>query len=81
MTHFVPLDRGDQRVRVGLHQPHGAHAVTAPGGRLVVLTHEVRVMEQAVADAAALWTPDGEPLRVFAKGHHPRIWVLRRTAG
>jgi 23S rRNA G2445 N2-methylase RlmL len=57
-----------------------AHAVTAPGGRLVVLTHEVRVMEQAVADAATLWTPDDEPLRVFAKGHHPRIWVLRRSA-
>jgi 16S rRNA G966 N2-methylase RsmD len=57
-----------------------AHAVTAPGGRLIVLTHEVRVMEQAVADAATLWTPDDEPLRVFAKGHHPRIWVLRRSA-
>ena len=56
-----------------------AHAVTAQGGRLVVLTHEVRVMERAVADAAALWTPTGPPLRVFAKGHHPRIWVLDRA--
>lgn len=56
-----------------------AHAVTAAGGRLVVLTHEVRVMEHAVADAAGLWTLDGPPLRVFAKGHHPRIWVLRRA--
>lgn len=56
-----------------------AHAVTAPGGRLVVLTHEVRVMERAVADAAALWTPAGASLRVFAKGHHPRIWLLHRT--
>ncbi|OJV80868.1 MAG: hypothetical protein BGO37_15150 [Cellulomonas sp. 73-92] len=56
-----------------------AHAVTAPGGRLAVLTHEVRIMERAVADAAALWTPLGPPVRVFAKGHHPRIWVLRRA--
>jgi 16S rRNA G966 N2-methylase RsmD len=56
-----------------------AHAVTAPGGRLVVLTHEVRIMEHAVAEAAALWTPVGPPLRVFAKGHHPRIWVLQRA--
>lgn len=56
-----------------------AHAVTAPGGRLAVLTHEVRVMERAVADAAALWTPAFPPLRVFAKGHHPRIWLLDRA--
>lgn len=56
-----------------------AHAVTAPGGRLAVLTHEVRIMERAVSDAAALWTPLGPPVRVFAKGHHPRIWVLRRA--
>ncbi len=55
-----------------------AHAVTAPGGRLVVLTHEVRVMERAVAEAEALWASAGQPLRVFAKGHHPRIWLLHR---
>lgn len=56
-----------------------AHAVAAPGARLAVLTHEVRVMERAVAAAADLWTPAGEPLRVFAKGHHPRIWLLHRA--
>ncbi len=56
-----------------------AHAVAAPGARLAVLTHEVRVMESAVAGAAELWQPVDEPLRVFAKGHHPRIWVLRRA--
>ena len=56
-----------------------AHAVTAPGGRLVVLTHEVRIMERALAGAAALWSPAGPPLRVFAKGHHPGIWVLLRA--
>jgi 16S rRNA G966 N2-methylase RsmD len=55
-----------------------AYAVAAPGARLVVLTHEVRVMERALAGAADLWRGDDEPLRVFAKGHHPRIWVLHR---
>ncbi|HEY0119761.1 MAG TPA: methyltransferase [Cellulomonas sp.] len=55
-----------------------AHAVTAPAARLAVLTHEVRVMERAVADAGALWAAAEPPLRVFAKGHHPRIWLLDR---
>jgi tRNA (guanine6-N2)-methyltransferase len=54
-----------------------AHAAAAPGARLVVLTHEVKVMEAAVRDAADLWRAR-EPVRVFAKGHHPRIWVLER---
>lgn len=55
-----------------------ARAVTDPGARLAVLTHEVRVMERVVAEASSSWLPTAEPLRVFAKGHHPRIWVLRR---
>lgn len=68
--------RSDQ-VHAGLLR--AAHAVAAPGARLAVLTHEVRVMERAVAAAADLWTPRAQPLRVFAKGHHPRIWVLTRS--
>ncbi len=55
-----------------------AHAVTAPGARLVVLTHEVKVMERVVRDAADLWTPVSTT-RVYAKGHHPRVHVLRRA--
>ncbi|MFS0706397.1 RNA methyltransferase, partial [Cellulomonas sp. 179-A 9B4 NHS] len=55
-----------------------AHAVTAPGGRLVVLTHEVKVMERVVREAAELWAPVSTT-RVFAKGHHPRVHVLRRV--
>ncbi|RYZ26516.1 MAG: RNA methyltransferase, partial [Propionibacteriaceae bacterium] len=54
-----------------------AHAAAAPGARLVVLTHEVKVMDAAVRDAADLWRAR-EPVRVFAKGHHPRIWVLEK---
>ncbi|WP_230684926.1 RNA methyltransferase [Cellulomonas sp. JZ18] len=55
-----------------------AHAVSAPGARLVVLTHEVKVMERVVRDAADLWRPVSVT-RVFAKGHHPRVHVLRRV--
>ncbi|WP_034609707.1 methyltransferase [Cellulomonas sp. URHD0024] len=55
-----------------------AYEAAAPGARLVVLTHEIKVMEQAVRDADALWRLRDQ-VRVFAKGHHPRIWVLDRT--
>lgn len=55
-----------------------AHEVAAPGARLAVLTHEVKVMEAAVRDAAALWRAR-QPVRVFAKGHHPRIWLLDKV--
>ena len=63
-----------ERVHAGLLR--AAHEVTAPGARLVVLTHEVKVMERCVRSADG-WTA-AEPVRVFAKGHHPRIWVLAR---
>nr|WP_231583727.1 methyltransferase domain-containing protein [Cellulomonas sp. A375-1] len=56
-----------------------AHEVAADGARLVVLTHEVKVMEAAVRAADALWRPR-PPVRVYAKGHHPRIWVLDKLA-
>lgn len=55
-----------------------AHAVTAPGGRLVVLTHEVRVMERVVRAADGRWR-SRSVTTVFAKGHHPRIHVLERV--
>jgi len=63
------------RLHAGLLR--AAHAVSAPGARLVVLTHEVKVMERVVREAADLWTPRSAT-RVFAKGHHPRIHVLDR---
>ncbi|WP_046529814.1 methyltransferase [Cellulomonas sp. FA1] len=64
------------RVHAGLLR--AAHAVAAPGARLVVLTHEVKVMERVVRETADLWTPRSVT-RVFAKGHHPRIHVLDRV--
>ncbi|MEZ0447711.1 methyltransferase [Cellulomonas sp. ICMP 17802] len=55
-----------------------AHDAAAPGARFVVLTHEIKVMERCLRDADALWRVRSET-RVFAKGHHPRIYVLDRT--
>jgi len=63
------------RLHAGLLR--AAHAVSGRGARLVVLTHEVKVMERVVRDASDLWVPRSAT-RVFAKGHHPRIHVLDR---
>ncbi len=54
-----------------------AHAAAAPGARLAVLTHEIRIMERCLRQAARLWT-EYQAVRVFQKGHHPRIYVLAR---
>ncbi len=55
-----------------------AHKRTADGARFVVLTHEVKVMQRCLRAAAGQWRVADE-VRVFAKGHHPRIWVLDRV--
>ncbi|HEX4834030.1 MAG TPA: methyltransferase [Trebonia sp.] len=52
-----------------------AHAAAAPGARLAVLTHEIRLMERVLAGAARMWSPRTE-LRVYQKGHNPRIYLL-----
>jgi tRNA (guanine6-N2)-methyltransferase len=53
-----------------------AHRAAAPGARLAVLTHEIRLMERCLASARRLWAPESVT-RVYAKGHHPRIYLLR----
>jgi predicted RNA methylase len=63
-------------VHAGMLQ--AAYDAAAPGARFVVLTHEVKVMERCLRDADALWRVRSTT-RVFAKGHHPRIYVLDRT--
>jgi len=71
---------GDHATNEELHAAllRSAHAVTAPGARLVLVTHEVKAMARVLAAAADLWRPRAE-LRVFAKGHHPRVHVLDRV--
>ncbi len=54
-----------------------AYAGAAKGARLLVLTHEIRIMERCLQRASALWQLESET-RVFQKGHHPRIYVLTR---
>jgi tRNA (guanine6-N2)-methyltransferase len=54
-----------------------AHTVAAPGARLAVLTHEVRIMERCLAEASSQWE-SRQTVRVFQKGHHPRIYLLTR---
>lgn len=54
-----------------------AYAGAAKGARLVVLTHEIRVMERCLRRVNGLWRLKSET-RVFQKGHHPRIYVLTR---
>ena len=54
-----------------------SHRLAAPGARLVVLTHEIKLMERCLRDTTE-WTVR-DVTRVFAKGHHPRIYVLDRA--
>lgn len=54
-----------------------AYAGAAEGARLLVLTHEIRIMERCLRRASALWRLESET-RVFQKGHHPRIYMLTR---
>jgi tRNA (guanine6-N2)-methyltransferase len=54
-----------------------AHDVTKPTARLVVLTHEVRMMERVLRESDQ-WTVR-EVMKVFQKGHHPRIYLLDKV--
>ena len=71
---------GSHETNASLHAAllTAAYEAAAPGARFVVLTHEIKIMERAVRAADALWRVRDE-VRVFAKGHHPRIYVLDRT--
>ncbi|MGY0237020.1 methyltransferase [Longispora urticae] len=73
--------------KIGRHEDNEAlhtlllersHAAAAPGARLVVLTHEIRIMERCLKKAENLWRLEGET-RVFQKGHHPRIYLLTKV--
>jgi tRNA (guanine6-N2)-methyltransferase len=54
-----------------------AYAAAARQARLVVVTHEIRIMERCLQRAERLWRLRSQT-RVFHKGHHPRIYVLDR---
>lgn len=56
-----------------------AARVARPGARAAFITHEVRLMESLLA-AAAEWQV-AAVLPITLGGLHPRIYLLRRTAG
>jgi tRNA (guanine6-N2)-methyltransferase len=70
---------GEHESNAALHSMllQRAHAAAAAGARLAVLTHEIRVMENCLRQAADLWS-QREVVRVFQKGHNPRIYLLEK---
>ena len=52
--------------------------VAAPRARFAVLTHEIRIMARCVERTKGRWRLESEQ-KVFNKGHHPRIYLLRRA--
>ena len=55
-----------------------AARLAKPGGRVVFISHEVKLMETLlVLEDSAVWKME-QVLRVALSGMHPRIWVLRR---
>ncbi|MFC6592150.1 methyltransferase domain-containing protein [Deinococcus lacus] len=54
---------------------HEMYRLCSRSGRLVVLTHELRLFERALAESR--W--EGyELLQVYSGGHHPKAYLLRR---
>jgi 23S rRNA G2445 N2-methylase RlmL len=54
-----------------------ATRIAAPGARLVLLTHEVRLLERVAAQHANGWRQE-EELRVRTGGMTPRVYLFRR---
>lgn len=71
---------GDHESNEAVHAQllHRAYAGAASRARLVVLTHEIRIMERLLRRNASMWRLRSQT-RVFQKGHHPRIYVLDRA--
>lgn len=57
-----------------------AARLAAPQARLVLLSHEIRLMERLLADFGHLWALRQE-IRVWQGGLHPRIYAFRRAEG
>ncbi len=54
-----------------------AARITIPGGLFVLLSHQVRLTRRLLHEHRA-WIVEEERTLAF-RGHHPRIWTLRRT--
>jgi 23S rRNA G2445 N2-methylase RlmL len=69
---------GDHAANEAIHLKllHAARDAAAHDARFVVLTHEIRQMERCLRQTEDLWQVESVT-RVFQKGHHPRIYLLR----
>jgi ubiquinone/menaquinone biosynthesis C-methylase UbiE len=72
---------GSHEANQALYPPALAEAarVAASGARAVFITHEIRLMEQCLADLADKWVIKNQ-VRVFQGGLHPRIYLLGRLS-
>jgi tRNA (guanine6-N2)-methyltransferase len=70
---------GSHRENEALYPRFFAEAarIAAPGARLVLLTHEVRLLERVAAQHAGTWRHE-EELRVRTGGMAPRVYLFRR---
>ncbi len=57
-----------------------ATRVARADARMVLITHEIRLLEQSLGDYSRQWE-QGPSIRVRVGGMAPRIFLLRRTAG
>jgi len=57
-----------------------AARVSAPDARMVLLTHEVHLLEQVASEHARSWRLE-QVLRVRSGGMAPRVYLFRRRAG
>jgi tRNA (guanine6-N2)-methyltransferase len=54
-----------------------AARVAAPGAAFLVVTHELRLLERCLQAADRWWSVE-RAVQVYQKGHHPKIYLLRR---
>lgn len=54
-----------------------AARVAAPGAALLLVTHELRLFERCLVAAGRWWSVE-RAVQVWQKGHHPKVYVLRR---
>jgi 23S rRNA G2445 N2-methylase RlmL len=55
-----------------------AARVAAPGAALLVVTHKLRLFERCPAGARRWWSVE-RAVQVWQKGHHPKLYLLRRA--
>jgi tRNA (guanine6-N2)-methyltransferase len=72
--------------RMGSHQDNAAlypavlreaARVAAMGGTLLLVTHELRLFERCLVAAGRWWSVE-RAVQVWQKGHHPKVYRLRR---